>query len=111
MYASQVLDFGNSQDFFIAQKDEQGVFISVPIKVEKMDGPLINWYDRIEHPNDPPAPPLLNRVNAEIRRLPAGVEIPDKVKKIAQVLGYDLKPGEVLLLPYRLDEKIQTFKL
>ena len=111
LYASQVLDFGNSQDFFIAQKDEQGVFISVPIKVEKMDGPLINWYDRIEHPNDPPAPPLLNRVNAEIRRLPAGVEIPDKVKKIAQVLGYDLKPGEVLLLPYRLDEKIQTFKL
>ena len=76
-----MLDFGNSQDFFIAQKDEQGVFISVPIKVEKMDGPLINWYDRIEHPNDPPAPPLLNRVNAEIRRLPAGVEIPDKVKK------------------------------
>lgn len=111
LYASQVLGLGKSQNFSIMQEDERGTLIPVSIETKKMDGPLIDWYHRIEHPDDPPAPPLLNRVNAEIRRLPAGVEVPEEAHKTAQALGYDLQTDEVLLLPYRLDANVQIFKL
>lgn len=111
LYASQVLGLGESQDFSIMQEDKNGTFIPVSIEAERMDGPLIDWYHRFEHPNDPPAPPLLNRVNAEIRRLPDGVEAPEEARTTARALGYDLQANEVLLLPYRLDTKVQTYRL
>ena len=111
LYASQVLDLGDSQNFSIMQEDKSGALIPVSIGTERMDGPLIDWYHHFEHPNDPPAPPLLNRVNAEIRRLPAGVEAPEEARTTARALGYDLQANEVLLLPYRLDTKVQTYRL
>lgn len=111
LYASQVLDLDIFQALTIEQATLTEGAESVKVQIERMDGPLINWYDRIEHPNEPPTPPLLNRVNAEIRKLPAGVEAPEDAKATARALGYELNPDEVLLLPYRLDNKIQTFRL